>query len=66
MEYLNVPKNCISSRLEICPLCSDTKTVTTPSQTIKLSVDPEYRTECSKCDIWWNTYKTKFKGSVGC
>jgi hypothetical protein len=65
MRYLEVPYHCISAQLEICPLCNDTKTVTTPLQTVKLSIDPEYRTECSKCDIWWKTYKKKLRFNIG-
>lgn len=57
-SYIEVPKNCISSVLEICPKCGDTKTVSTPSQTIKLTPNPPYRTECGGCKIWWTTYKT--------
>lgn len=60
-EYVDVPRRCIESTLEICPRCHDTKTVSTPLQTIKLSVDPPYRTECSKCKIYWTTYRTEFK-----
>ncbi len=62
-KYIDVPKyhegkRVIETKLEICPLCHDTKTVSTPlNQTIHLSVDPEYRTECSKCKVWWHTYK---------
>jgi hypothetical protein len=41
--YIDVPKyhegkRVIESKLEICPLCHDTKTVSTPLQTIKLNV----------------------------
>jgi hypothetical protein len=66
LKYVDVPKYhegkvVMESKLEICPLCHDTKTVSTPLQTIKLSVDPEYRTECHKCKVWWYTYKTEFR-----
>jgi hypothetical protein len=57
MREVKVPRNCISSRVEICPQCSNTKTVSTPAQTIHLTIDPPYRTECNKCDIWWTTYR---------
>lgn len=56
-KYFHVPKGCISSELPICPLCGDTKTVEAPVQSIKLSVDREYRVECSSCNIWWSMYK---------
>lgn len=60
--FLDVPryhdgKEILESKLTICPLCHDTKTVSIPLQTIKLSVDPEYRTECNKCKIWWHSYR---------
>ncbi len=64
MKYLEVPKGCISSKLPICPICGDTKYVEIPQQTIKLSVDPPYRTECKKCDICWDSYKTKTKTKI--
>jgi hypothetical protein len=60
MHEVKVPRNCLSSQLEICPLCNDTASVCTPSQTIKLCVDPPFRTECSKCKIWWTSYKKEF------
>ncbi len=65
-KYIDVPKyhegkRVIESNLEICPLCHDTKTVSTPLQTIKMIIDPEYRTECHKCKVWWYTYKTEFR-----
>ena len=61
LKYIEVPTNCISSTVEICPLCSNTKTVTTPAQTTKLSTNPSYRTECHECKAWWYTYKTEFR-----
>jgi len=71
-KYIDVPryhknsfhtkgKRVIESILEICPLCHDTKTVSTPMQTIKMIIDPEYRTECHKCKVWWYTYRTEFR-----
>lgn len=57
MDYLEIPLDCISSTVPICPLCNDTKTVTIPSQTVILTPNPPYRTECSKCNIWWESYK---------
>ena len=60
-RYVKVPRDCISSRVEICPLCSDTKTVSTPAQTTKLTIDPPYRTECIKCEIWWDTYRSNVR-----
>ena len=59
-SFIDVPRNCISSMLEVCPLCKDTKTTSIPAQTIKLTVDPPYRTECSKCGIWWYSYRKDF------
>ena len=66
LKYIDVPKYhqgkmVMESKLEICPLCHNTKTVSTPQQTTKLTIDPEYRTECSKCKVWWYTYKTEFR-----
>tara|TARA_R110002051_G_C8434973_1_gene454050 strand:+ start:94 stop:387 length:294 start_codon:yes stop_codon:yes gene_type:complete len=66
IRYIDVPKyhegkRVIESNLEICPLCHDTRTVSTPLQTIKMIIDPEYRTECHKCKVWWHTYKTEFR-----
>ena len=65
-KYIDVPRyykgrEVIESKLEICPLRHDTKTVSTPPQTIKAIADPEYRTECSKCKVWWHTYRTEFR-----
>ena len=65
-RFIDVPKyhegkRVIESNLEICPLCRDTKTVSTPLQTIKMIIDPEYRTECHKCKVWWYTYRTEFR-----
>tara|TARA_R110000822_G_scaffold7716_2_gene31440 strand:+ start:2700 stop:2975 length:276 start_codon:yes stop_codon:yes gene_type:complete len=64
--YIDVPKyhegkRVIESNLEICPLCHDTKVVSTPLQTTKMIIDPEYRTECHKCKVWWYTYRTEFR-----
>ncbi len=61
-KYIDVPKyhegkQVIESSLKICPLCHDTKTVSTPPQTITLSMNPKYKTECSKCKVWWHTYR---------
>ena len=60
MDYIDVPRNCISSRLPICPMCGDTKCVEITQQAIKLSIDPSYRTECKKCNIYWESYKTRY------
>jgi len=57
MNYLKVPRNCISSQLPICPMCGDTKCVEIPQQVLKLTVDTPYRTECKKCNIYWDSYK---------
>lgn len=59
-KYIEVPHNCIESVVEICPLCHDTKTVSVPSLCVKLEIDPSYRTECSKCKVWWYTHKKEF------
>ena len=66
LKYVDVPKYhegkvVMESKLEICPLCHDTKTVSTPLQTTKMILDAEYRTECHKCKVWWYTYKTEFR-----
>lgn len=55
-EYLDIGRT-IESVLLVCPKCHDTKTVSVPPQTIQTSVNPPYRTECSKCRIWWKTYR---------
>lgn len=60
-KYVDVPKNCISAKLPICPLCSNTNSTEIPLQTIKLCVDPPYRTECHDCQVWWESYKTKVR-----
>lgn len=56
-EYVDVPRGCIESVLLMCPLCSDTKSVRRPPQTIILTPNPPYRTECDNCEIWWETRK---------
>jgi len=60
-EYLDVPRNCIEAVIPICPLCRDTKSTEIPLQTVTLSIDAQYRTECHKCKIWWNTRRTKIE-----
>ncbi len=57
VEFIDIPDDCISAKLPICPKCNDTKYVNTPPQTITLSTNARnYRTECSKCKIYWRTY----------
>ncbi len=57
MRFVDVPEDCISVKLPICPECNDTKFVSTPPQTITLSANARnYKTECSKCKIYWKTY----------
>ena len=62
MIYFKLPLDHISRVVDICPICQNTKTVSTPIQAIKLSIDPEYRTECSECQIYWHSKRKNFNG----
>jgi hypothetical protein len=60
-QFLDVPRNCIEAVIPICPLCHDTKCTEIPLQTVILTIDAPYRTECHSCKRWWNTRRTKIR-----
>jgi hypothetical protein len=51
-KYIEVPVNCISRYLEICPTCNDTKNVKLDG-TVTLAYPPDYMARCYDCNVCW-------------
>jgi hypothetical protein len=56
----------IEGRLPICPSCKDTKYIISQDLVcIKLSIDPEARLHCTKCNLEWDMQMTSFSSIRG-
>lgn len=63
-EFIDVPDNCISKKLEICPKCNNTKSCG-PYDIYKILKDHYYKKyyyfRCDSCKIYWMTTKEIFE-----
>lgn len=60
-KEIDLPRDCISTKLDICPLCNDTKSSSEPYKTTKMSFYLEYMNYCDSCNVKWVTNFSQYR-----